>query len=140
MFVHYVVAEDLEGRQPPSFSKDVAYENPTWEEVETMIRRLDGDKRSYLMMAASRNDLAEKMLSIGGGQNGIYICFYYDGDEYNLHNPLCDSEEEIDVFMGELSRRSRKECVDLDSVLLAAKTFFEKGILDQRLEWHRQEL
>lgn len=139
MFVQHVVAEDIDARESVSFSKDIVYENPTWEKVEALIKRLDGDRRSYLMMAASREDLSEKILSIGGGNNGIYICFYYDGDEYNIYNQLCDSDQEVDIFMGEMSRRSRKECVNLDSVLLAAKTFFEEGVRDPRLKWHRQQ-
>ena len=135
MFANRLKAEDLTYADETLYKREV--ENPSWEMIKDAITRLDGDKRSTVVVGPS--NLHEGFMVIGGGESGVYVCFVIDkdGTEINLLNPSEESDENMSVFMGETSIRSKKEAVDLETVLRVAKTYSASGKLDESLHWRR---
>lgn len=96
---------------------------------------MDGDKHSYVMLALEED--SDEMMVVGGGENNKYICMYYDGDEYSLINPSEKSDAKVEVLMGQMSIRKKYEIIDLESVLLAVKTYAESGEMEKSLTWKK---
>jgi hypothetical protein len=71
------------------------------------------------------------------GENNLFVVNVSDaeGREFALLDPRKPSDQFIDVLMGQTTTRSLREAVDLESALLAAKTYAESGILDKGLHW-----
>ncbi|MDX2012394.1 MAG: Imm1 family immunity protein [Myxococcaceae bacterium] len=135
--VKVLVYEDLGARRATG-SKEVKVSDPSWHEIETAIRAMDGAERTSVVLRPSLED-PETMLVVGGGENDRRVCFFYDGDEYNLVDQDNDSQEPVEVLMGQTSVRSRRELVPLEAVLAAVERFFETGAI-QGDAWLKQEL
>ncbi len=129
MFVNYVTRDDLElPRQTQEF------DGISWEEIEVMIHNLDGERHTYLVMFPSRGDAAEFCFGIRSPKKGIYVCNFYDGDEFFLTNPNgVDFPKTLNI--GEFAFDSSTEFTEIEDTIKAAKTYFEKGIMNQSLNW-----
>ena len=112
-------------------------ENPTWQQIESAIRDLDGQTRTLVTLGAED----EAYMSIGSGERGNYIV-NVTFDNINFYN-LCDrSQPEIieqRVIGGQVGKYPAKLFVDLQTALLAAKTFAESGQLDRSVTWEEDE-
>jgi hypothetical protein len=112
-------------------------ENPTWQDIETAIRRLDGDRCSLLILGIG--DPVPHM-GIGGGHEGKYIVYATPDHQifHNLINPNAAPGKSFLVAGGQLGDYANRQCIDLTVTLRAAKTYAESGQLDTSLIWERQ--
>lgn len=115
--------------------KNIELENPSFDQIIEAVYSLDGNQHSYLMLCPEAD--SDEMMVIGGGEKNEYICLYYNGDEYSLINPNETSNEKVAVFMGQMCIRKKYELVNIQSVLLAVKTYAESGTKDRTLTWKK---
>src|SRR5262245_57633518 len=117
--------EDDRIYDPNSPEKEVF--NPSWMDIETGIRRMDGVHRTIVIIG--QEDPEVDYMGIGGGAAGIYRCLVYtrDGREFALLDPNQHSNELRNVPMGQTTSVSIRECVPLSLVLTAAKTYTMTG-------------
>jgi hypothetical protein len=112
-------------------------DNPTWQDIEVAIRRLDGDSCSLLSLGF---DDPVPHMGIGGGEDGKYIV-YATADNWVFHNlihPQAPPGKSLLVAGGQRGAYANKQCVGLPEVLRAAKTYAESGQLDSSLVWEKQ--
>jgi immunity protein Imm1 of predicted polymorphic toxin system len=108
--------------------------NPSWNDIETAIRGLDGQTRTMVVLGIG-NPVPH--MGIGGGTNGQYI-LYETPDNltfHNLINPNADQSKVRLIAGGQESEYRAKLCVGLAEVLRAAKSYAESGQLDPTLNW-----
>jgi Immunity protein Imm1 len=109
--------------------------NPSWSDIETAIRSLDGETRTLVVLGIG-NPVPH--MAIGGGTGGQYI-LYETPDNLTFHNLInlnADDKSKVRLTAGgqEAEYRS-KLCVGLAEVLRAAKTYAESGQIDPTLNW-----
>lgn len=129
MYVNYV---GIDNRKNSDLTQE--FQQVSWEEIENLIKNLDGEKHTYVMMCPSIEDAAEYTFLIRAAKRGIYVCNFYDGDEYCLINPN-GTDFPKTVNIGEFAFDSSTEFTEIEDTLKAAKTYFEKGIMDSTLNW-----
>ena len=120
----------------PEDSDSGQTKNPTWEQIETAIRRLDG-KRCTLVILGVGDPVPH--MGIGGGDDGRYIV-YATPDNMSFHtlvNPSAPPGRCMLTAGGQTGDYDLKRCVSLREVLLAAKTYAETGQIDAGLTWER---
>lgn len=112
-------------------------DNPTCQDIEAAIRRLDGDSCSMLVLGIG--DPVPHM-GIGGGEDGKYIVYATPDNWvfYNLINPKAPPGKSFLVAGGQRGDYANKQCVGLAEVLSAAKTYAESGRLESSLVWEKQ--
>lgn len=118
----------------PEDSDSRQMENPTWEQIETAIRRLDGERCTLLILGVG--DPVPHM-GIGGGEDGKYIV-YATPDNMSFHtlvNPGAPPGKCMLTAGGQAGDYELKRCVSLREVLLAAKTYAETGQIEAGLSW-----
>ena len=109
-------------------------DNPSWDEIEKAIRRLDGERCSLVILGIG--DPVPHM-GIGGGGEGKYIV-YTTRDNMHFHtliNPSAPAGKCMLVAGGQLGDYEQKKCVSLREALQAAKTYAETGQIDSGLTW-----
>ena len=112
-------------------------ENPTWQQIESAIVELNGTTQTLVTLGADE----EVYMSIGGGARGKYIA-NITFDNLTFHNLVNRSQvEEVQqlVVGGQLVNYQAKICVDLQTALLAAKTFALAGELEESVSWEVDE-
>jgi hypothetical protein len=134
-----LMIEDVSDRLPDG-TKDKVIKSPTWAQVENALCRMNGNERSYVALKPSEDPGDDRIMVIGGGEADKYVCFYYDGDEYNLVDLSVKPGTAVAILMGQTSMRDQSELVDRRSVLIAAKAFLETGALASELTWRKQEI
>ncbi len=137
MYVKKLTIDNLDNLEEGNITQEI--DNPTWNEIESAIKNMDGERRSIVILSPKLSDHPEddEYFNIGGGENGLYICFLYDiqGNEFALINSSQKSDQLIQIFAGEKLTRALNECVGLEAVLLASQTYAESGKLDKRFSW-----
>jgi hypothetical protein len=108
--------------------------NPSWEDVQTAIRRLDAERHTEVMLAGSAQ------MSIGGG-GGRYFVSIFTEDERSLvlldrGNP--DDEMVTLMAAGQNVALPRQQVVDVESAIRAARYFVESECADPNLDWIEQ--
>lgn len=110
--------------------------SPSWTDIETAIKRLDGESRTQVAIGAD----GEMHLSVGGGEKGQYVV-YATFDNMKFYTLLSDQPSETEVELvagGQVGNYSGKIVVGLAPALMAAKTFAESGEIDRRLNWQEE--
>ena len=118
----------------PDDSNATELENPSWDQIEKAIRRLDG-KRCTLVSLGIGDPVPH--MGIAGGGDGKYIV-YVTPDNMRFHtliNPSAPPGKCMLVAGGQLGDYECKKCVSLREVLQAAKTYAETGQIDLGLKW-----
>jgi xanthine/CO dehydrogenase XdhC/CoxF family maturation factor len=109
-------------------------ENATWEQAEAAIRSLDASRVTALTV--ERPDRSNVLV---GGGNGRYILCITTADERLValaNEAKADGTAEELVAGGQPGQYpSRLVVDDLDTVLRAARTYFETGTPDSGLSW-----
>ena len=79
-------------------------------------------------------------MGIGGGKDGKYIVYATPDNLifYNLINPKAPPGKLFLVAGGQRGDYANKQCVGLQEVLRAAKTYADSGQLDPSLVWEKQ--
>lgn len=133
MFLIYLSVEKWVGNKNEGYVID----NPNWIQIETAISELDGKSKTLVTMGADD----DTYMSIGGGESGKYIVTV-TFDNINFQN-LIDStkQDQLEklVVGGQQGTYQTKMCVDLNTVLLVAKTFAELGKLESSVYWEEEQ-
>src|SRR3954467_8997297 len=113
--------------------KEQTVQHPSWDFVEAILRTLDGHANDGLTMESTGNSY----MGISGGENDRYlVAGYLEGfDSYvcasgNSGGPPLDV-----VVTGDYNTCESKNVVGLETAIVAAKEFFERGILSENLKW-----
>jgi hypothetical protein len=129
-------------------------ENPTWKQVRKAIFTLNGYDCTTVTLGKDyedgrpKGDIKEFMSIAGGGKNGLYVCDFYSYEgEYRNDNY---EGEHGELTLLDLSKSCKKEteiirvfptsfilaaCLDIEPILVAAKTYSYFGRLDRSLQW-----
>jgi Immunity protein Imm1 len=110
-------------------------DNPTCEDIEAAIRRLDGDSCSLLILGIGNPPTPH--MAIGGGEHGRYIV-YATPDNIVFHkliDPDAGAGKCLMVAGGQRGNYDLELCVSLTRALRAAKSYAETGGLDPTLTW-----
>lgn len=100
MFVSYLFRDDVR-RPPPSADPEAGIiRDPSWADIESAIRSLDGDKVRLIVVSESEpTDRSHfpfggrGMMIGGGGETGLYVCQVggEDGDELDVLDTMVES-------------------------------------------------
>ncbi|MBG1261515.1 Imm1 family immunity protein [Nostoc commune] len=111
-------------------------ENPSWNQIETAIRELDGEKHTLVTLGINE----DIYMSIGGGENKYIVTATSDNlNFYVLIDATKSQQVETLVVGGQKGNYPANQCVDLLRCLLAARTFTELGKLDSLLIWEEDK-
>ena len=108
--------------------------DPTWRDIEETIRRLDGV--SCTLVTLGIGDPVPHM-AIGGGRGQKYVV-YATFDNlvfYTLADPTRGPGQDELIAGSQAGSYQRRNCVSLEFVLTAAKTYSQSGALDPNLTW-----
>jgi hypothetical protein len=137
------------GEHPAWDDPEQIVQDPTWPDIETAIRRLDGYRYRRLLLWPSADEREQdtnpgehEFTSVIGG-SGVYLVrvSYADGREHFLHFPewpdrvvivLPDAWGFVDGVFAEAAFRV---CRDVEVVLRAVKYYAYHGRLDPSLNW-----
>ena len=115
--------------------------SPTWEQIETAIREMDGSTQTAVTIAQSVESEESMLytLTVGGGLSGQYTCSAVLGVREEVSN-LIDQKRFLDgqvtLPIGMQSFRiSAREAVSIEMVLQAARVYAERGEIDPALKW-----
>lgn len=133
MFVSNLTIENWVGNK----DEGSVIENPYWQQIETAILELNGKNKTLVTLGADE----ESYMSIGGGEAGKYIVnvTFDNMSFYNLVNYSKSEKIENLVVGGQAGSYPAKMCIDLQTVLLAAKTFVELGKLEESVTWEEEK-
>lgn len=118
----------------PSFEK--CMECPAWEDVESVMDKLDGKNTTQISMDDGNE---ENYFCIGGGNGGLCNVFVSKNDNENIYT-LVNPEFEISVMHklvtgGQEGDFDDKLCVPLRLAKIAAKRYYELGQLHDKCVW-----
>ncbi len=114
-------------------NEDNLIKNPNWTEIKTAITELDGHSKTLVTIAIDD----EQYLTIGGGKLGKYVVSvtFDNMTFYHLINPQKYTQVQKLIIGGQLGNYPDKICIDLNTAILATKTFAETGEMDRSLVW-----
>jgi hypothetical protein len=110
-------------------------DQPSWDEAEDAIRRLDASTYTIVMIES----IGEQHLAVGGGA-GRYVV-YATFDNYDFWNLLGDGGAGGRTLLnagGQDGDYPVRQIVDLEQACRAARTFFLGLRLDPSLWWEKQ--
>lgn len=111
------------------------FDHPSWDDVENAIVRLDA--KTYTLVTIQ--GVGEQHMGIGGGAGHYVVYATFDGNDFwNLLNSETKDGLVLLNAGGQEGEYSRKQVLDLQSVLIAARAFFSDSRLDSGLQWERQ--
>lgn len=115
--------------------------NPTWDEIEAAIRRLDRFRYPFVWLyrSAEVERDASPEFSIVGGEGEFAIELIADGSYHRYHDQS-RGDELIEIWRSDQGAtfEERYCCSSLDTVLRATRYFCEHGALDPSLVWQPQ--
>jgi len=133
MFVSNLTIENWVGNT----DQGTVIENPSWQEIETAIIELNGKSKTLVTLGTDE----ETYMSIGGGEAGKYIVnvTFDNMSFYNLVNFSKSEQIEKLVVGGQVGDYPEKMCMNLQTVLLATKTFAQLGKLEKSVNWEEEK-
>jgi hypothetical protein len=107
--------------------------SPSWADIETAIRQLDGNERTSLMLKKDE----ETYMSIGGGPTAYSVTVLIENKygPFYLIDPFKFSEDVMLVVGGQSIDIPARMTVPLESVLKVARRFSESGELEKSMTW-----
>ncbi|MGB3651378.1 MAG: Imm1 family immunity protein [Rivularia sp. (in: cyanobacteria)] len=120
-----------------NFNQEELTKKPTWNQIETDIRELNGKNKTLVTLGADD----ETYMSIGGGAGKYVVTATFDNFDFYILVNLLKPDNQIEklVVGRQEGNYSAKMCVDLLPCLLAARTFVESGKLDTLLSWEEDK-
>ena len=120
-------------RETDDFEKNI--ELPSWEDVESIINRMDGHFTTEIILMDETED---NYLCIGGGNDGI-CNVYISKDDNILIKTLLNPKEDLNVYKlvtgGQLGNFDGIYCVSIEIAKEVAKIFFETGEECEKYSW-----
>jgi Immunity protein Imm1 len=116
-----------------SVDEDEDVPNPSWQQIESAIRALDGKRRTMAVLSAG----GEWHLAVGGGSANRYVV-YMTFDNMSFLNLLSrdKADQKVTLFVGgQDSLFPDNAVVDITLALRAAKAFAETGQPDPSCKW-----
>ena len=110
-------------------------ENPSWSQIETAIRELDGESKTLVTLGIDE----DTYMSIGGGINKYVVITFDNFNFYVLTGSPKSEQIQTLVVGGQNGNYPANQCVDLLHCLLAARTFTESRKLDTLLTWQEDK-
>ena len=126
MIIRELSADDCGGG-----SERIRKQQPTWEDVEGAVRRLDGSRFVEVNLA----DSEDTGLIILGGYGGRYVCH---DDNYLLVDPR--SADDPPLRVTDDDEYPGSWTVDLEAALKAARVYFDTARLDPSMQWRGPSL
>jgi hypothetical protein len=109
--------------------------DPEWADVAKAIHALDGKSTDQVFLIIKEET---HLLGIGGGEAGIYVCdAQLPEGQYTLVDPKKSDTETVTVSNGDPLDYVRSHTVDLDTIIQAARWFFDHGELAPSFKWVR---
>ena len=111
-------------------------ENLTWKNIEYAIRQLNGEELGDILLGVEAD--APQMMICGGENTDSYVCtITYDEETYYiLSEPRSSSDDMVLIPCGGVDGAfPRRHISSLESVIIAAKAFSERGERDAGLNW-----
>ena len=103
--------------------------DPTWDEVESAIRKLRGDD-----LHIAGPDTAS--MTIGGADDRFFAQITLDGDYFHYLLGPNRSNDLVSITVGNQGiEMEQRKISNLESVLRAARVFAETGKVDDSLDW-----
>jgi len=118
----------LEGEQ------DCGFDDPSWEDVETMFGRLDG----HHWWSLSIEGPGDERLLISGGRNRKYAVEWTL--DWQVHYALVSPGESPNAafdITGRYGDHPARLCVDAVTALAAARAFYDDGVRLPDAPWER---
>jgi hypothetical protein len=111
-------------------------ENPPWNVVEAAVRSLDGEQRDGLVLQGT----GQSYMAVSGGENNRYaIVGHLEGcGEFICASGVEGGPAQDVVVAGDYNSFESKHVIDIETALLAAKAFFEHGLLCNDLRWEKE--
>jgi hypothetical protein len=128
-----ILSTDLWGG--PTDVGDADVSAPSWNQIETAIRALDGKRRTMVILGGD----GESHLAIGGGSSNCFVV-YMTFDNMHFFNLLSRdrADKTATLFVGgQHSQFPDNTVVDIALALRAAKTFAETGQPDPSCMWSK---
>lgn len=118
----------------PESEKCIEY--PTWQQVEVVIDKLDGDNVTQITMDNGNED---NYLCIGGGNNGLCNIFISKNDNEEIKTLIKTESDHTLVHKlvtgGQEGDFEDKLCVSVDIAKRVAKKYYESGQKDELFVW-----
>jgi hypothetical protein len=128
MFVNALTKDNWKGaRDTPEQIK-----SPSWNDIETAIRALDGGRRTVVVLEGERAHL-----TVGGGSEGRYmVCATVDSAELLTLSLSNEGHSKVTLHVGGQDGEYQDNfVVDTATVMMVAKIFAESGRLDSTVLW-----
>jgi hypothetical protein len=116
--------------------------NPSWDEIEHAIRRLDCHEHPWLFLWATQDETKQnhndgELLEIMGGKGSYWIAGTFDGYFQRRLDCPDKGEQEVAVWTSDqgFADAERHICRDVELVLNAAKFYYNHGGFDPSLTW-----
>jgi hypothetical protein len=107
--------------------------NPSWSEIESAIRTLDGAHNSLIVLEIG--DPVPHM-AIGGGPERYILYVTFDNASFStLADPLVGPGTVELVAGSQMGKYQKRNAVSLALALQAAKVFVKSGVLEPDLTW-----
>ena len=112
-------------------------EDPTWEQIESALLRLDGLKVTFVGLRGDRPDVH---MGVGGGADGKYVVYAtYDNLRFHtLLNPEASAGTVSMITGRQRGEFEAEKCVSREAMLLAVRTFATLSERDKSLKWSRR--
>ena len=114
--------------------------NPTWDDIEGAIRRLDRYRYPFvwLFRAVDAAEDAVPDFTVIGGEGVFAFDCMTDGTTYRYYDPT-HGDEDIDIWRSDQGAVFEEKycCYPIDIVLRATRYFCEHGAQDPGLIWQR---
>lgn len=107
--------------------------DPSWEDIASLIDSMDGDHIDSVILSQNSED---HYLGIGGGEDGIYICFIAEGNKYyrKWDNNKPDGTMEINVGGQPGDFPIKMQC-DIVSIKEIAKYYYCHSERNPQYDW-----
>lgn len=110
--------------------------NPTWEEIETVIDMLDGEKVTQIIMDSGNED---DYLCIGGGNGGLCNVFISKNDNEIIHTLINSYFTPMLLHRlvtgGQEGDFEDKVCVSIEIAKRVVKKYCDWGQIDDSFAW-----
>ena len=133
MFISKFSVENWDGNQ----NKISVQAAKDWQQIQTAIDQLDGHRHTLVTLETE----GEAHMAIGGGSTKYLIYLTFDNERfyYVAQSSNLDTNESL-IVGGQEGIYPSRFCVEKNTVMKAAKTFVEIGIMENSISWEQDSV